>query len=139
MIPIHSFLDELEKIGEQSPYAQQLERGIEVEKEHKGTVGWLKKNPDAPPKAAYASIAGEHLDEDKKYYTHLDEMETKYVKKESSSSPERLCTLYHLRKASSRDKQQGGNLKKQSVYAGEQQGDNTGSEFTQGSEGTVRG
>lgn len=62
----------------QSPYGRQLLQGQEVEKEHKDTIGWLKKNPDAPLESATRSIASDHLDEDKKYYTHLKEMEEKY-------------------------------------------------------------
>jgi hypothetical protein len=62
----------------QSPYGRQLLQGQEVEKEHKGTINWLKKNPDAPLEAATRSIASEHIPEDKKYYTHLKEMEEKY-------------------------------------------------------------
>jgi len=61
-----------------SPYGRQLLKGEEVEKEHKGTIGWLKKNPDAPLETATRSIASEHLEEDPKYYTHLEEMENKY-------------------------------------------------------------
>jgi len=64
----------------QSPYGRQLLEGQKIEEEHKDTVGWLKDNPEAPPKAAYRSIAADHLDEDKKYYTHLKEMEDKYKK-----------------------------------------------------------
>jgi len=63
---------------QQSPYGRQLLKGQEVEKEHKDTIGWLKKNPDAPLEAATRSIASDHLDEDRKYYTHLKEMEDKY-------------------------------------------------------------
>ena len=62
----------------QSPYGRQLLQGQKVDEEHKGTIGWLKKNPDATLTQATRSIASEHLDEDKKYYTHLDEMEKKY-------------------------------------------------------------
>lgn len=66
------------KPDKQSPYGRQLLMGQEVEKEHKGTINWLKKNPDAPLEAATRSIASEHIPEDKKYYTHLKEMEEKY-------------------------------------------------------------
>lgn len=110
MISYDSFFDELRKIAEQSPYGRQLLMGEKVEEEHKNTVGWLKKHPEAPPKAAFRSIAADHLDEDKKYYTHLKEMEDKYKKSK---------------------------LEKASVYAAEQTGE--GGDPMQTSGGTVRG
>jgi hypothetical protein len=62
----------------QSPYGRQLLKGQKVEREHTGTIRWLKKNPDAPVDTATRSIASDHLDEDPMYYDHLHEMESKY-------------------------------------------------------------
>ena len=70
----------VKKPENQSPYGRQLQMGQKIEREHKDTVGWLKKNPDAAPETAFRSIASDHLDEDKKYYSHLKEMEDKYKK-----------------------------------------------------------
>ena len=115
-LALSAFFDELEKIGEHSPYGRQLKMGEKVEEEHKGTIGWLKTHPKSPLKAATRSIASDHLDEDKKYYTHLKEMENKYQGKGG---------------------EKGGALTKASIYAAEQTGE--GGDPMQTSGGTVRG
>jgi hypothetical protein len=112
MISFPAFFDELQKIGEASSFGKQLRMGELTEREHKGTVDWLKKNPQVKPEIAFGSIARDHLKEDPKYYTHLKEMEDKYRGKV-------------------------GKLEKASVYAAEQTGE--GGDPTQTSGGTVRG
>ena len=54
----------------------QLKQGIKVESEHKHTLKfiskYLKTNKRLPsPKVVYASIAKDHLKENKQYYTKL--------------------------------------------------------------------
>ena len=58
----------------------QLQKGIEVEKEHKGTIDFLKRHVKKhgkfpKEKKIYKSIAKEHLKEDSKYYKKLAELE----------------------------------------------------------------
>ena len=50
---------------------QELEWGIEIEKEH------------SPKNDIQKDISFDHLEEDDKYYTHLKEMEKKYEKKKA--------------------------------------------------------
>ena len=55
---------------------KQLKMGVKVESEHKGTLKFIKsyykKNKQFPsPNTIYASIAKDHLKEDKRYYTKL--------------------------------------------------------------------
>lgn len=136
MITYGSLFNELAKIAEHSPYGQQLRMGEKVEREHAGTIGWLKKNPDAPPSAAYRSIASEHIDEDEKYYTHLKEMEDKYKKKEASLR-EALKQLWLQRRREIWSHRAGKLMEKGSVYAAERTGE--GGDPMQTSVGTVRG
>jgi hypothetical protein len=56
----------------------ELAKGIEVENEHKGTLEKLYKHQITPQQAP-KQIAKDHLKEDKKYYTKLDEMESKFA------------------------------------------------------------
>lgn len=55
--------------------ASQLAMGRKVEREHKGTVAFLKTYPDTPPEKAYEMIAKEHIREIADYYTRLKKME----------------------------------------------------------------
>jgi hypothetical protein len=62
--------------------AWQLEKGIEVEHEHKPTYekidNFFKKNKKLPPEEdVYKWIAMDHLKEMSDYYTHLEKMEEK--------------------------------------------------------------
>lgn len=56
----------------------ELAKGIKSEQEHIGTATKLY-NQKITPKEAPKSIAKEHLKEDKKYYTKLDKMESKFA------------------------------------------------------------
>ena len=53
-------------IDEKDVCKKELEMGIEIEKEH------------TPDKKKAKDISFDHLEEDDKYYTHLDEMEKKH-------------------------------------------------------------
>jgi hypothetical protein len=58
----------------------QLRMGAQVEKEHRPSIAFLRKHPDAPLKQITRHIASDHVDrEDEKYYTHLKAMEKKYA------------------------------------------------------------
>lgn len=66
----------------------QMDMGLDVEKEHKPTVDWIKdeveKTDNVPPSEdIYSSIAKDHLDEFPTYYTALDKMEKGLKAKES--------------------------------------------------------
>lgn len=149
MISYGPFFDELQKIAEQSPYGRQLQMGEKVEEEHKGTIGWLKKHPEAPPKAAFRSIAADHLDEDRKYYTHLKEMEDKYKDKKAQAFMDELAKIgaapslnwvQQIAQAVQKNIHRWRQIKpkaKTSTYAYEQTGE--GGDPMQTSEGTVRG
>ena len=70
MKQLHEFLNEL----------KQIKAGIDIEKEHKPTINWIKsyykKHKKFPPdKEVYKSISKDHLKEFKDYYTHLKKME----------------------------------------------------------------
>jgi len=55
---------------------KQLEKGIEVEKEHIDTIEKIASG-EIKPEDAPKAIAEDHLDEDKKYYDKLEEVENK--------------------------------------------------------------
>lgn len=52
---------------------KQLKMGIQVEKEHSGTVDFILNNckKGCPKTEIFKKIAEDHLSEDKKYYTKL--------------------------------------------------------------------
>ena len=146
MISYRSFFDELNKLGEQSPYTKQLRMGMKVEEEHKGTIGWLKKHPDATLPQATASISTEHLDEDGKYYTHLKEMENKYKKAAFFDELSKLGAgpslnwVQQIMADVRKDAPRWSKIKpkvKTSVYAAEQTGE--GGDPMQTSDGAARG
>ena len=110
---------DMAKRGEHSPYGRQLLMGRKVEREHKDTVGWLKKNPDATLDQATTSIASDHLGEDRKYYTHLKEMEDKYKQKKASAWGKMVQALRRARKQGIVDLP-GDPMAKASVFADEQ-------------------
>ena len=58
----------------------QLEKGKKIEREHRGTIRMLTSKPKTTVEEATKSIAKDHLQEDKKYYDHLEEMEQEHVK-----------------------------------------------------------
>lgn len=61
-----------------SPNAKELEKGIEVEKEHVG-------NLNEPEKIAFAAdIARDHIAEHPKYYDELEKMEKKLEREEKT-------------------------------------------------------
>jgi hypothetical protein len=49
----------------------ELEQGKNIEREHKGTIKKIKKNPKIKAEKAYTMIAKDHIKEDPKYYTKL--------------------------------------------------------------------
>jgi len=59
-------------LTEEDVSAKELEWGIEIEKEHSPNIDTRK------------DISFDHLEEDKKYYTHLREMEKKYSPKKKA-------------------------------------------------------
>lgn len=74
---IEKNIDKLYGSGTKLGTGGELKKGIEVEKEHIDTAEKLythKINPEQAPK----SIAKEHLKEDPKYYTKLEEVESKF-------------------------------------------------------------
>lgn len=59
---------------------KELQMGIEIEKEHLGTINWIIKELGGEPKEdllneAAKRIAQDHLNEMPDYYTRLKEME----------------------------------------------------------------
>lgn len=58
----------------QTPEAE-LDMGRQVEMEHKATIEYLRKNPNAPLEKVVEMIARDHLKEIPDYYTRLKKME----------------------------------------------------------------
>ena len=72
--------------------SSELAMGIKVEKEHAETIKFIKdyykKNEKFPPdKEVYKHIASNHLDEFKKYYSELKEMEEKLKNEVKGKAP----------------------------------------------------
>jgi hypothetical protein len=67
------------KISEMIRMAQtpdtEVEMGRKVEMEHKSTIEYLRKNPNAPLEKVVEMIARDHLKEIPDYYTRLKKME----------------------------------------------------------------
>jgi hypothetical protein len=59
---------------------KQLEMGIKVEREHKGTIDKIRKNLDLPDEEIFEMIAKDHLAESPLYYTLLERMESEFEK-----------------------------------------------------------
>lgn len=53
----------------------ELGKGTKVEAEHRDTIDWIRRHPNAPKKNIYRHIAGDHLEENGKYYRDLKTME----------------------------------------------------------------
>jgi hypothetical protein len=76
---LHSTIDELLKIAKELD-PKELEMGRKVEREHSGTIKWIKEyykkhNEFPPDEEVFEKISLEHLDEFRNYYTKLKAME----------------------------------------------------------------
>jgi len=69
----------------QTPDAE-LEMGRKVEMEHKGTIDFLRKNPNAPLDKVVEMIARDHLKELPDYYPRLKKMEEEGKAAQGNSS-----------------------------------------------------
>jgi hypothetical protein len=65
-------------------HPSELDKGLEVEKEHTGTINWLLEQANVPPDQGKAlldqvikRIAEDHIKELPDYYTLLQRMESK--------------------------------------------------------------
>jgi len=67
-----SFLQETMKLASE---AEQLRQGEKVEREHEGTIEYLKREPNMPVGKVERLIASDHLREIPDYYTRLKKME----------------------------------------------------------------
>ena len=75
---------------------RQIERGIEIEKEHQPTLEKLKKDVSEhgkitlSPRDVYESISEDHLDEFDDYYTSLTEMENQSEERTPQETQKRV-------------------------------------------------